>query len=420
MNNVKPLLSVAIATRNRIPFAISTIQSILAIADERLELVVNDNSESRDLEDYVRANICDKRFHYRYTAPPFSSIDNFNAAIELSSGEYVCLIGDDDGVNPEIIEAADWASCKNIDALSWAWGTAYYTWPDAGEPSTLFTKNTAEGHLVIKHFNGSVKCADAEVELRRIVSNGGLYYIDYDLPKVYHGLMRRRCLEDIRERTGAYFGGLSPDIYAALSIACIAKCIKVVDYPLSIAGSCRDSTSITENRLNMRTKRLEDAPHFRDRRDQYAWDPWVPQFYAAETIWAESGITALREMGRNDLLAVLSLPKLADHCVAVNKEDFWGILRTMLAGIKEKGDSKFVACLQFALLLFRRLAFNWVCRFWLRLLDKLKKIIGLKKFHYTVDGLNDMSEVTSRLALYLKKSGKSFQSCIRKECNKND
>jgi glycosyltransferase involved in cell wall biosynthesis len=413
MSNVKPLLSIVIATRNRIPYAISAIQSILAISDERLELVVQDNSESRELEDYVCANISDERFRYRYTAPPFSSIDNFNAAIELSSGEYVCLIGDDDGVNPEIIEAADWASCKNIDALSWPWGKAHYIWPDAGSPSTVFTRNTAEGHFVVKRCNGSVKGVDTESELRRIVKNGGLYYHDYELPKVYHGLVRRRCLDAIREKTGAYFCGLSPDIYAALTIACVAKCVQIVDYPLSIAGSCRSSSSITENRINMRTKKLEDAPHFRDR-GKYVWDHWVPQFYAAETIWAESGITALREVGRDDLLAALSLPKLAVHCVAANREGFGGILRTMLVGIEDKGNSKIVGCLQFAWLLFIGSVSNWVVRIWRRLWNIPKEIIGVKA-HYKVDGLNDMSEVTAGLVLYLKQSGKSFQDCIRED-----
>ena len=44
-----PLLSIVIATRNRIPYAISTIESILEISDSRLELIIQDNSDSREL-----------------------------------------------------------------------------------------------------------------------------------------------------------------------------------------------------------------------------------------------------------------------------------------------------------------------------------------------------------------------------------
>ena len=93
------------------------IQSILEIPDPGLELVVQDNSDSRELESYTSASVVDRRLRYRYTPPPFSMIDNFNAAVELATGEYLCLIGDDDGVNPEIMEAAHWAQGENVDAI---------------------------------------------------------------------------------------------------------------------------------------------------------------------------------------------------------------------------------------------------------------------------------------------------------------
>ena len=59
----------------------------------------------------------------------------------------------------------------------------------------------------------------------------------FNLPKLYHGLVRRRCLQAIHEKTGAYIGGLSPDIFASLSIACVAQRVMVTDYPLTIPGA---------------------------------------------------------------------------------------------------------------------------------------------------------------------------------------
>jgi len=49
-----PLLSIIIPTRNRISFCISVIDSILNITDIRLELVVQDNSDSHELEQHVK------------------------------------------------------------------------------------------------------------------------------------------------------------------------------------------------------------------------------------------------------------------------------------------------------------------------------------------------------------------------------
>ena len=80
----QPLLSITIATRNRIPWAISAIQSILDITDPRLQLAVHDNSDSHDLKKYVEENVNDSRFRYGYTNEPLSMSGNFNMAMELA------------------------------------------------------------------------------------------------------------------------------------------------------------------------------------------------------------------------------------------------------------------------------------------------------------------------------------------------
>ena len=36
----------------------------------------------------------------------------------LATGEFVCVIGDDDGVNPEIIRAVCWAREHKLDAVA--------------------------------------------------------------------------------------------------------------------------------------------------------------------------------------------------------------------------------------------------------------------------------------------------------------
>lgn len=89
-----PLLSIVIATKNRQKYALSAVESILSIEDGRIEVIIQDNSDDENLSTMLQQYKSDPRLVYRYTPPPFSSIDNFNAAVELSSGEYICLIGD--------------------------------------------------------------------------------------------------------------------------------------------------------------------------------------------------------------------------------------------------------------------------------------------------------------------------------------
>jgi len=399
-----PVLSVVIPTRNRVPYAISTIQSILEIPDPRLELVVQDNSDSRDLEFYVHENIKDNRFRYRYTPPPFSSIDNFNAALEMTTGEYLCLIGDDDGVNPEIIEAAAWAKANDIDALT-SRNICNYLWRNTGIPSTLFTK-VEGGQLSITEFSGKIFEVDVRCEVTKLIRNGGLYYLSFHLPKLYHGLVRRRCLDDIHEIIGAYFGGLSPDIFAVLAIACVANRVVVLDYPLTIPGACKVSSSVVEGQKKKHSKRLEDAPQFRDR-GEYHWCELVPRVFSPETIWVDSGIAALRAMGRNDLVQELNLPKLAAYCIGANRGVTGPVLRDLFMGLRIIGKNPAIGVIQFPWSLLTGPGVKFARRAWNRFL----MIIGMRAI-YRIDGLENMVEVSHALTRYLKENGHSFSDCV--------
>lgn len=290
----QPLLSIIIATRNRFPYAVSAVESILNIIDTRFELIVQDNSDTSDLRVYIEKNIKDARLRYKYIPPPLSMIDNFNAALDLAEGEYLCLIGDDDGINPEIVEAAKWAKQNSIDNIAVKL-TANYLWNNSGVSSSLFTKISG-GDLTINSFSGDVVKCDLERELKKFFRSGGDYYLNYKLPKLYHGLVKRKCMEIIRNKAGRYLCGLTPDIFASLSIACVAKTIMVTDYPLTISGVCSGSGATLRS---TKKKRKNHDFLLRDR-GEYHWCDYIPRVYTAETVWADSGIAAVRAMGRDD------------------------------------------------------------------------------------------------------------------------
>ena len=397
----RPLLTIAIATKDRIPYAIIAIQSILRIADPRLELVIQDNSESRELESYLKANIRDSRLRYRYTPPPFSSIDNFNAALELSSGDYVCLIGDDDGVNPEIMDAVLWAQQENIDRLSISPMMAAYLWPNAGVSSTLFTKITG-GVLSITPFKPTLIEINAEREMLALICNGGVYYHDFFLPKLYHGIVRRSCLVALHQQTGVFIGGLSPDIYAAISLSCIAKRVFITNYPLTLPGACKSSTSVSEGAQKAYSVRLEDAPHFRDR-ENYEWSKLVPRIYCKETIWAESCIAALDAMGRKDLIQKFSIVNLSAYCMWANtglRQPVWSHYRTALR-LQNRNLVAGLLHLSFAILDGPGIKF--IKRVWNRILIQLgqRSII-------TIEPINDINDATLALTRHLRQQGQHF------------
>lgn len=280
-----PLLSILIATKNRSRYCKVVIDTILKFDNQNFELVVQDNSDDLDLCDYVK-NIKDERLVYRYTPPPLSSIGNFNLAIELSRGKYLTLIGDDDIVTDAIFDYVEWANSENIDSLT---PKAFY---DYCWPSAFY--EGSEGYLIIPRFNEK-KCTffDPKLRINSLLKSGIVNYMKFDLPKLYHGVVKRVMLEKIKNlNSGVYLGGLSPDIFAAVSLSFVVNKHCVIEKPLTIAGACNKSTTIAGLK-GTHSGRIEDAPHLRSI-DNYVWDNLVPQYYSVQTIWAESAIKAIR------------------------------------------------------------------------------------------------------------------------------
>ena len=295
----KPLLSIIIATKDRQKYAFSAVESIKSLNDDRIEIVIQDNSIDNSLEKMLAIFKPNDRIIFNRTAEPLSFISNFNKAIEISNGEYICIIGDDDGVNSEIIDVVQWCKKNDIDAVSGNL-SANYRWEGTGVKDTFFTK-MGGGSLSISHFSSMIKEANLENALVEFAKNGCTNYLDFDLPKLYHGIIKKSEIEKIKAKTGSYIRGLSPDIYSSIALACVVKKLLIIDYPLTIPGVCAESGSVKEGQIKKHSKKLEDAPHFRNR-GEYKWAVEVPKIYTVQTIWADSGIAALKDLNRLDIL----------------------------------------------------------------------------------------------------------------------
>jgi glycosyltransferase involved in cell wall biosynthesis len=313
----KPIISIIIPSRNRQKYAINCIQSILNIKDTRIEVVVHDNSDTNELETYIEKNIDDERLVYRYDSSPMSTVHNFNKSMEFANGDYICFIGDDDGINPEIIEAAYWAKENDLDAII-AKPRISYLWPN---------KNRV-GKQFIYPFNGKLKYVDTKKVLKKFLGDGGIFYLNYNLPKVYHGLVKRESFDKVKDKIGYYFGGLSADIFASIAVSLVATKVVTIDYPLTIAGSssASEQTHRTEEAKNLD---LKDAPHFRAR-GPYIWSEKIPKVYSGTTIWAESCIQAVEAFNRLDLVKLIDKYKLSAQIAIISPQHEKTILKEYL------------------------------------------------------------------------------------------
>ncbi|KEC84090.1 MULTISPECIES: glycosyltransferase family 2 protein [Acinetobacter] len=390
---MKPLISILIATKNRQKYCLSAVKSILKLPNTNIQVVVQDNSDDITLSEMLKPLISDSRLVYRYTPPPFSSIDNFNAVIELATGEYICLIGDDDGINPEIIEATAWAKLNNIDCLV---GNlkANYRWENTGERQFLHLKITGSS-LILGDFNGNAKRVDAKKSLEQLVRNGCTNYMEYDFPKLYHGIVKRDIFENIKENTSAYLKGLSPDIYAAISLAFTIKNFVVIDYPLTIPGVCSVSSSVQEGEQKSNSKDIENIPHLKGRKIPYVWEESVPKIYCVQTIWADSAFAAIREFKQEKLLNNFDKYMLCANILDADstlKSRVYDFLHVSEPSLSKQALNQKVKQAMFKGPYKKKI---------IRIIGRIKRVLGFEKY-IIINNIKDIVDATKELNVYLK------------------
>lgn len=302
------LLSIIIPTKNRQEYAIKAVEQILQINDNRLQIVIQDNSDTQILSEMLAAFNEDDHIIYNYTEGIISFVDNFSLAVSLSDGEYICIIGDDDGVVPQIVDVVDWAKKNSIDAIKPALNAMYY-WPN----SESVKNESDDGNMIIHKITCKSRIINPHKEIVKLLHNGCQKYLSLSLVKLYHGIVKKEMLDNIREVTGKYFGGLSPDIYIAVALSLTVDKLIEIDFPLTISGVCNKSGS-ADSATGKHTGKLEDAPHFRGH-DGYNWSRLVPRFYSVETIWADSALAAICDLNKMELLKEFDINAFTEYCI---------------------------------------------------------------------------------------------------------
>lgn len=303
------LFSIIIPTRNRQIYCLESVKSILSLIDNRCEIIIQDNSDNGSLKELLDELGSDKII-YNYFSKPLSFVDNFEKALEQSTGKYFIILGDDDSITKNTISIVDWMDQNNIESLTSKYVTEYF-WPNDN------IEKYKTGLLSIPDYHGGLVSVDVEVGLINLIKNGFLAYQSFNLPRTYHGIVKRSCMEEVKTKGGRYFGGLTPDIYSTVALATVIKTHKVIDYPFSIAGACPASATANAT-IGGHSGRLEDAPHFKNR-GEYTWEPSIPKYYSVETIWAESAIKALNDMKFSNWQKWFNKYKLYVYSIYLNR-----------------------------------------------------------------------------------------------------
>lgn len=292
-----PLLSVVVPTHNRSDYALACIGAVLAFDSADLQLVMTDTSTDNRLYDRLhgpdRKLLDDARFVYRKLDGPSSLTKNHNDAIPLATGDYVSIIGDDDCITSAALDAARWAAGRDIAAVSQT-VRATFAWPDF---RSQLARTGHAGRLYVPRHIGHARWRCGRLDLESALTRA-LQATD-EMPRCYHGVVRRDLLEKVRERTGAYFHGSSPDMSGAVAMACLADRYCEVDLPLTIPGVSGGSNS-GRSAMNAHKGELSAETQTSGFQDA-GWTLGVPRFFAVETVWAHAGLETLSRMQPQDV-----------------------------------------------------------------------------------------------------------------------
>ena len=195
------------------------------------ELIVSDNCSDQDVQGYLKS-LNDPRVIYCRTDKFVPVTDNWNNALSRSSGEYIIMLGDDDGLLAGSLSRLD-QIIREFDLPDFIYTNAtQFAYPGVipGEAKAFIQRGYGFFFLEPRSGPWRLKRQGAKKMVRDSFS--------FRLPCNYnmqHGIVSRRMV-DMFLRTGPFFDSPYPDYFAMTALFMTASNIVVNPTPLLFIG----------------------------------------------------------------------------------------------------------------------------------------------------------------------------------------
>lgn len=360
-----PLLSIVVPSKNRYYYLKFLVEYFNSIQSDKMELIIQDNSDLGINDDFIDflGKTNDTRISYLYTSDELTIDENCDIAIGRAKGEYVTMIGDDDIFSKHIVEYIDNCKDDNVDAILPI--KSSYVWPDV---NPRLYKNKLSGWYSVKSFKYKRTRINVKKELENVLNLGGVKILN--LPRIYHGIIRRDILEKIYIETNSYFPGPSPDMANAIAICQYIDTYEIIDVPLIISGHSLLSTG-GQGAQGQHYGEISKIRHLP--KDTAAnWNEDVPFYWSGSTIYAESVIQALKRTNRIDLIKKFNFEYLIANCFVFDTN-----FKDRIEKVYGSKNSSFKLKVKYYILLI------WLKRINFHLTNNLSLIIPILKFNNT-------------------------------------
>ena len=222
--------SILLPTRNRLDLLKLAIESVRLQDDPDWEIVISDNASTDDACAYA-ASLSDPRIRCFRTGRLLPVTENWNSALERSTGDYLIMLGDDDGLMRGCLARA------RALVEEWDRPDAIYT-----EACQYAYPGVIPGHpegFIQFGYNAFLQGATRPFRLPRetainMVRASTSFRLRYGY-NMQHFIFSRKLVEKLRPK-GPFFQSPYPDYYAANAILLAAESVVVNPTPLVMIG----------------------------------------------------------------------------------------------------------------------------------------------------------------------------------------
>ena len=193
-----PRFSVVLPTRERPDTLRCALATCLNQNFDDYEIVVCDNGTTDRTRDVV-AEIASPRLRHIRAPRSLAMSDNWELGVSEARGEFILVLGDDDGLMPFALAELDRLLDRLRTPVARWWEASFYSWPDinmAGAANYL--------RLPLRR---TLKMLDARSTIAAVLR----FEVSYvRLPMLYTAVVHRRLIDRVRQAVGRVFSNTDP------------------------------------------------------------------------------------------------------------------------------------------------------------------------------------------------------------------
>lgn len=369
------LLSIVVPVKNDYEHLKAIIKKVNTLNSNIIELVIQDNTKVNEgflkiLEENKFNNLT-----YNHTKGNLTMSENFEMAINISSGEYLCILGADDNISAKILDATKYLKSKKIESA--VFNKALFNWP-----GMTFKTKFDKPSLTIFKSSGKLFNINVQKELDSLLK-GGMVSLG-KLPEPYHGIIKKSVLNRVLKETGKYVPAACPDMAMAVALSFLVQEHVYIDAPVTISGHSHSSNAGRGAR-GMHKGDLKDKSFLPDNIED-TWPPFIPKIWTGPTMYADSVYNTLIALGKENKLKLFNKEASYANIISIFPEYY----RIIKPYIKDNYISKVLTYIFIIKIFFKRLflyANNWKT-------SKLK--LTTNKIYFKVNNSYDASVLVDR------------------------